>query len=847
MKRKMNGERFFELMEHTDDDLLLRAEKYSADAAHLRMHRIIRVTAVAASLCIVIAACIAVPLAMRKGKLPIDDSVISGTTDTEITESQDIENEFAEDTAENTAETAETTGETVNSEVETYEEWPDLPATEGLVYILSPEQDEYYVSDYVGPSTDIVIPDTYNGLPVTKILGREYLDSTYDSLILDGYTEYSKFPEDAPEWVKNNKRAASAFDGNENITSVQIGHNIESIVSSAFANCTNLQVVRIGKGVESIGSFAFSGCGKLERVQLSDGLKTIVFNAFEECKELTKINFPDSIESIGGYAFNKCNKIQDVKLPSNLKTIGTSAFENCVEIRQLHLPDSIESIGNRAFWGCTSLSEITLPDKVVKIGYDVLYQTAYFNDQLNWCDDGLYIDTHFICAEDISDVIVREGTKTIAARAFYDHGGVKSILCPKSLVWIGEDAFTKCFNVESIELAEGVQSIGNKAFHGCVSLTEISLPDSIIELGSKAFNSCYELKSVKLPKNLTSLLYIFKDCTALENIIMPESLVSISRNVFEDTAFYNDSSNWENGMLYIGKYLISVSEEVNGHVVIKEGTEYVSSFEYNKKIRSIVLPSTLKNIEHGTFSGCYGLFEVYNLSSLDIENMDDTENGFIMNYAKRVYKSLDVPTKFKQQGDYFVYCDEENGEYTIVEYLGSDSELILPDNIDGHRYDIRPYMFEFNQSITKVTVSEGVEVIGYFAFQCCENLTEVIINGSTVIGPNAFSECTNLDKLVISDQVKKIEDSSFAYCVNLKTVILGSGIQTISEYAFFHADSLSAVYYTGTEEQWNEIIISEHWEGNACLFEATVYFYSENPPTTEGKFWHYVDGVPTVW
>ena len=116
MKRKISRERFFELMEHTDDDLLVRAEKYSADAANLRMHRIIRVAAVAASLCIVIAACIAVPLAMRKNKLPIDDPVISDTTDAEIAESQNNENE-TEENAENTAEetvgdTAETTGET---------------------------------------------------------------------------------------------------------------------------------------------------------------------------------------------------------------------------------------------------------------------------------------------------------------------------------------------------------------------------------------------------------------------------------------------------------------------------------------------------------------------------------------------------------------------------------------------------------------------------------------------------------------------------------------------------------------------------------------------------------------
>ena len=34
---------------------------------------------------------------------------------------------------------------------------------------------------------------------------------------------------------------------------------------------------------------------------------------------------------------------------------------------------------------------------------------------------------------------------------------------------------------------------------------------------------------------------------------------------------------------------------------------------------------------------------------------------------------------------------------------------------------------------------------------------------------------------------------------------------------------------------------------NDEIKNATIYFYSETPPTQPGNYWRYVDGVPTPW
>jgi len=55
---------------------------------------------------------------------------------------------------------------------------------------------------------------------------------------------------------------------------------------------------------------------------------------------------------------------------------------------------------------------------------------------------------------------------------------------------------------------------------------------------------------------------------------------------------------------------------------------------------------------------------------------------------------------------------------------------------------------------------------------------------------------------------------------------------------------LAEVFYAGSAADWSSITVGED---NYQLTSATRYFYSEEEPTESGNYWHYVDGVPTVW
>ena len=112
----------------------------------------------------------------------------------------------------------------------------------------------------------------------------------------------------------------------------------------------------------------------------------------------------------------------------------------------------------------------------------------------------------------------------------------------------------------------------------------------------------------------------------------------------------------------------------------------------------------------------------------------------------------------------FEYAVNEDGEsVTLTKYSGSDTEVIIPSELGG----------------------KPVTEIGIFAFALCDSLTEVTIpEGVTSIGNAAFSGCSSLTEVTIPKSVTSIGDS-----------------------AFYNCDALKTVYYGGSQTDWGKISI----------------------------------------
>ena len=127
------------------------------------------------------------------------------------------------------------------------------PISEGLKYQLNEDESSYSVvgiGDFEGGY--LVIPETYENLPVTEI-------------------------------------APNAFKGNATITSAIIGGNVKTIGQEAFGDCSKLVRVEICGAVETIGDAAFFMSYNLKTVSIGDNVKTIKLMLFGIVNDYKKL------------------------------------------------------------------------------------------------------------------------------------------------------------------------------------------------------------------------------------------------------------------------------------------------------------------------------------------------------------------------------------------------------------------------------------------------------------------------------------------------------------------------------------------------------------------------------
>ena len=201
--------------------------------------------------------------------------------------------------------------------------------TEGLHYQRIAGKDEYRVIGLgIASEVDIVIPSTYNGLPVTEI-------------------------------------ADHAFGEQEYITSVIIPDSVTSIGYRAFSECSMTNVV-IPDSVTSIGDEAFYYCSRLTSVVIGDSVTSIGNYAFHDCSSLTSVVIGDSVTSIGWGAFSSCSNLTSVVIGNSVTSIGEWVFQDCSSLTSIEIPDSVTSIGLYAFYYCSSLTSIQFKGTVAQ-------------------------------------------------------------------------------------------------------------------------------------------------------------------------------------------------------------------------------------------------------------------------------------------------------------------------------------------------------------------------------------------------------------------------------------------------------------------------------------------------
>ena len=654
---------------------------------------------------------------------------------------------------------------------------------------------------------DIVIPDTYNGKPVTAIDASGFSGCVFDSITI-------------PNSITT--IGAGAFSGCGSVKSITLPSALTAIPASAFSNCIHLEEVVIPTSVASIGAGAFEGCVSMTTISLHEGLTSIGAKAFYNCKLLATVSLPSSLCWVGGDAFavlgqetfteendliyNELNgdlylgnaqnpyvvlirvgnravtsytlnpdtrviygsalsraSIAEITLHEGLKGIGPYALNACGTLQTIHIPDSVLTLGEGALQSCSGLTSITGMKNVTTLGdYAFAYcrslSSLTLSEVLTDVGIGVFSGTSALATTNegsLSYIGSASNPHMILLKAT-DRTKTSFDIHPDTKI-IYQGAFQSCTKLTRIAVPEGVLTLGNSAFSGCEVLTYVTLPSTLETVGISAFRNCKQLFDIVVPENVT---YIgsgaFSGCS-LSKITLPfvGEYASGSGNVLFGHIF---------GITDSAQHISKIPKSLTTVIITNCTSLGVGAFIECTTITSLTLPATLKIIGSGAF------YLTKNLKKLYINDL-------------AAWCAVEIPS-----------VTETPMYYGASLYLNGKKleETIIPEGVP----EIKQYTFYNCQSITTLKIPGTVQKICDSAFEGCSLLNAVSIGeGTETIGCAVFKDCKALVSVTLPDTVSLIDSNAFRSCVLLEEIRLPKSLTFLADHVFKNCDSLQKVTF----------------------------------------------------
>ena len=470
---------------------------------------------------------------------------------------------------------------------------------------------------------DLIIPDEYNGLPVTSIGKEAFRGNDFKTICLG-----------------NNVKTIdeNAFESSSTIKMIKIPDNVEEIGSMAFFGCKRLESVIIGNGVKFIGDEAFGACDILFSLEIGENVNYMASNAFSYCRRLVEINNHSKIEvqyrktgeyNLGTCALNIANK-GDVFSSNLSKDNGFVVYTEGTE-KFLVSYDGSED-------------KLTIPSYITRIN-----QFAFYN------------------IENIKEVWIGDNIKEIGEAAFYGCS-VQSVFINANALTIKKESFAYCSNLFKVIIGDEILGIDDRAFYYCKKLSSVTLGKNMTDIHYEAFEECGKIVEVINNSRLDIRKESIGNGGVAENALVVSNCdANYTSRVSIDDGYiiYNE------GLSFV---LLSYVGEEKDLVIPNYVTEIMEKALIDEGMKSVVIGENVLAIGWFAFYRCYNLEKVTigksvvfiggeafsKCSSLESVIFEDTTDWFFQNYQETIRLMVTNATK---------NADNLSWNYTFGEWI----------------------------------------------------------------------------------------------------------------------------------------------------------------------------------
>lgn len=582
------------------------------------------------------------------------------------------------------------------------------------------------------PNTELVIPDTIDGYPVTKLVTYTYSRYNFGENLVNVTI---------PDTVKY--IGSYVFDDCSKIKSVKIGNAKDLVISEkAFYSCDALETVTFGntKNV-TIEAGAFSLSKNLKTVDFGNPTGMIIKNECFKGSGMTEITVPKGV-SLGQYVFSECPNLQKAEIhASPLKQVEKTT-DSCTG----KVVSEKDVFSEYLFYKCPVLREVTVSS----------YETIYEN---------MFSDCPALESGNVGNATAigkSAFANCTALKEFKSNGkieiGNSSFLNCSALEYfdfskagkLSAYSFKNCTSLKKID-SLGTDTIPYDCFYGCTSLTSLDL-SGVNVIKENAFENCTGLKELHINHDINVWSYAFKNCTGLEKIIVEDNVKYvdiIEKDGTSSMEAYNIFEGCTNvKSIYIGASFVPK--------VVRKNSVYLA-FDFFNFVELSGLETTEVSPDNPYYRSDDGVLyvdegDVYILlcyprakkgTYYSTEKaLADVDKDFTLGWAAFGFNQNLKEVHFTKPVIYPEFEDRREEHYCLLYASFCDSSVEKVTFPKGGMKTIGMDMFE-GSAIREIDLSGTVRIMSN-AFYRCENLTEANLLSCTELDGYAFCECTSL-------------------------------------------------------------------------------------------------------